>query len=442
MASFIGGHSDEHPDEAQERPRDRAVGPALFPRLNAAQYRARLARYLYLFMRLIFLALIVAATWWLGISLGTLLTPLLGGITLGYLLNPLVTRIEQRGLSRRIATLACLSSVLILIAIVLLFLLPSLINKFSDWIGRIPEFVDEVQNNWIPWITTQLETHLPASMQSSVQDALHRATNALPRLAQKAGTWGFEAVSSTGKFIFALFNIILIPLFTYYFLMRYGSFKRTIVDWIPQKRRQYYIAILSRMDSAVGHWFRGQLLVAAMVGGLYTVGLGVVFALFGIDYQLGIAIGIASGITNIIPYFGMILAIILTLLAVLLMWPGWVGVLFIVGVFLFNHIMEAYLVGPKILGDSVDLNPITVIILLLAGGELAGIWGVLLAVPLAGAIRVIIPDLRAIYHASTAYQGGAVHQRSADAGENTAHKTRPEPQKNGPNHDKPASPES
>jgi predicted PurR-regulated permease PerM len=171
------------------------------------------------------------------------------------------------------------------------------------------------------------------------------------------------------------------------------------------------------MDTAVGHWFRGQLLVAAIVGALYAVGLAVVFGIFGIDFKLGIAIGIAAGMTNVIPYFGMILAIVLTTLVVLLNFPGWVGVLFVVGVFLVNHILEAYVVAPRVLGSSVDLNPIAVIILLLAGGELAGIWGILLIIPIAGAIKVIIPDLRAIYHETASYRGGDVAVETDDQGE-------------------------
>src|SRR5690554_6728522 len=136
-------------------------------------------------MRLIFFGLLVAFVWWLGISIGTLLAPLLGSFILGYLLDPLVHRLEVHGLSRRAATLACLGSVLVLIAIVLLFLLPSIISQFSDWIGNIPELIGEIQNTWIPWITTQIETRLPASMQDTVQGYIQSAANALPSLAQR-----------------------------------------------------------------------------------------------------------------------------------------------------------------------------------------------------------------------------------------------------------------
>ncbi|AWV88346.1 AI-2E family transporter [Bradymonas sediminis] len=438
MASFIGEHPDEHlPDGAPEEtpPRDAAVGPALFPRLSAQQYRARVWRYVYISMRILFFALIVAIAWWLSISMGTLLTPLLGSFILGYLLDPLVRKLQGRGLSRRAATLVCLGSVFALIAVVLLFLLPSIISQLSYWIGNIPELIGEIQDTWFPWITTQIETRLPESMQETVQGYISDAANALPGLAQRIGGWGVGAVSGTGRALFAAFNLILIPLFTYYFLMKFARYKTAVVEWIPRKRRAYYLSILARMDVAVGQWFRGQLLVAAIVGALYAIGLAIVFALFGIDFQLGIAIGVAAGITNIIPYLGMILAIAMTALVVLLDWPGWIGILFVVGVFLVNHILEAYIVGPKVLGDSVDMNPIAVIILLLAGGELAGLWGILLVIPIAGAVKVIIPDLRALYQETTIYQGGEV---------DLVAESPPEPdesaQKSGPDHALPASP--
>lgn len=394
--------------DARPTPRERAIGPVLFPRLSADQYRARVWRYVYVLMRLVFVGLILGFFWWVGFSLGSLLVPLLGSFILAYLLDPMAKKIEQRGHSRTVASLVCLGSILLIMAVALLFLLPSAITQFSGWLDRLPQAIDTVTHTWIPWVMEQVQTRLPPSMRDSVTQSITQTVSALPGMVQHFGNWGLGAVSTTGHLLYLLLLLILFPLFTYYFLRYLPLLKDELVNWVPIRRREYTLAVLKRMNTAVSQWFRGQLIVAAIIGALYALGLGVVFGLFGIDYELGIAVGIAAGLTNIIPYAGMMLAIACTALVMLLSWPGWVGVLFIVGIFVVNHILEAYVIVPKVVGDLVDLNPIAVIILLLAGGELAGIWGVLIIIPITGALKVILPDLRLLYHQTTFYQGGEV----------------------------------
>lgn len=399
---------------ADPTPLERSVGPTLFPRLSAEQYRARVWRYAYIFMRLGFLSLIIGGFWWLGAELEMLLVPLLGSLVLAYLMDPLVARVEARGLSRTVAILICLGVITVLIAVLLLLLIPAMITQAGVWIDEFPSLVETVTGRWIPWLDELVRTKLPEPLRDSVLDYAKQ----LPSVAERFAGWGLDAVVTTGYLLYALFNFILIPLFTYYFLARLAPLKVAAVDWVPLRRREYTLAVLRRMDTSVSQWFRGQLLVSLIIGVMYVVSLTVVFIIFGIDYRMGIAIGIATGLSNLIPFFGIIVAAILSLLVVLLHWPGWWGLLVIAIVFAVSHVVEAYIISPKILGDSVNLHPILVIILVLVGAQLGGAWGVLLIIPLAGAINVILPDMKLLYHQTTFFHGGqVVYEKEAAPGD-------------------------
>ena len=399
------------PDSPSEHPEEGVVD-----RLDTEQYKARLFRYLYILMRLVFFAMIAALLYVVASALGALLVPLLASMLFAYLLVPFIKGFEKRGVSRRLAIIISLSAGVVVLGVIGLFLVPPLVDQIGTIVGKLPALIEKIQEEWIPWVKERFGV--------TVSSWLQRAFDAeggglgLSDLLRRLGAWSLGAASKTSQALFGLFNFLLIPLFAYYFLLRINGAKESLAGVLPVRRRAYTMELLGRMHSTVSDWFRGQIQVAVIVGILYTVGLALAFGSTGIDAKLGIAIGIFSGVVNIIPYFGMIAAIILTSLVVLLNWPGLTGVLGIVSVFVVNHVLEAYVVAPKVLGESVGLHPIAVIILALVGGQLAGIAGILLIVPIAGAIRVVWPDLMAIYRETTFYQGDLPSQEP-DSEENS-----------------------
>jgi len=118
-----------------------------------------------------------------------------------------------------------------------------------------------------------------------------------------------------------------------------------------------------------------------------------------------VALGVLSGLLNIIPYVGFAVGFVLSVLVVLIEWSGWGAFIGVVAVFAIVQGLEGYLITPKIVGEKVGLSPVTVIIVLLVGGELAGLMGVLLAIPVAGAVKVILPDIAHRYRRSSYYTG-------------------------------------
>jgi predicted PurR-regulated permease PerM len=361
-------------------------------------------------MRLVFVGLIVAAFYLLGEALGALLVPLVGSLVLAVLLDPFIRRLEERGLSRPSAILVSLSAGILVIGLIVLFLVPPLVERIGAIISELPTLIEQLQSEWVPWVEQRFGDVLPESWQRLFEGADGGGGEGLLALARRVGTWTLGAASTTSQALLRFFNFLLVPLFTYYFLRKLGAAKELLADLLPVRRREYTLELLGRMHRAVGEWFRGQLQVAAIVGLLYAVGLSIAFGVAGLDPMLGVAIGIVSGLTNIIPYLGFIIAAVLTLLVVLLDWPGWGGSLGIAFVFVVNNILESYVVGPKIMSESVGIHPIAVIILALVGAQLAGVVGVLLIIPLAGALLVIWPDLKELYRETTFYQGAGAEE--------------------------------
>ena len=124
-----------------------------------------------------------------------------------------------------------------------------------------------------------------------------------------------------------------------------------------------------------------------------------------IGILVGLAIGILAGVLNIVPYFGFLIGFVMSTAMVLLNWSGFGPLIGVVSVFGVVQLLEGYVITPKIVGDKVGLSPVAVIIVLLLGGELFGLLGVLLAIPVAGILRACVPDLINYYKRTPFYSG-------------------------------------
>ena len=127
--------------------------------------------------------------------------------------------------------------------------------------------------------------------------------------------------------------------------------------------------------------------------------------LTGVGVTSGIAIGLVSGALNVVPYFGFAVGAVLALLLALLNWNGGMPLLGVLLTFAIVQGLEGYVITPRIVGEKIGLSPVLVIIVLLIGGSLLGLLGVLLALPIAGAMGVLLPDLVAWYKKSDLYLG-------------------------------------
>lgn len=313
-------------------------------------------------------------------NLTGLFMPFILAIGLSYLLNPLVNSLEKRRIPR---TLGVLLVYLILIGFILVIsfsIFPKLTSEFKKLIDILPNFFNNAYrffNELYIKYSKNIE-NLPPELQSinevvksnldkiqiTIINSLKSFTNSIMQVFSK------------------IFSLILIPILTFYFLKDKDYFKKKIILFIPKRNRHDVLCVFREIDVILGKFIRGQLIVAAFVGIATTIGL----LILGIDFAL--IIGIIAGIANIIPYFGPIIGIIPALIFALMESP--LKALWVIILFVIIQQVESGIISPKIVGESVGLHPVIVIFSLLLGGSYFGIWGLLLAVPVAAVFKIVI----------------------------------------------------
>lgn len=370
-------------------------------------------QYPYLLAKLAFFAAIAWGIYIVLHAVQDVLTPVLVSLLLAYLLDPAVDRFEARGYSRTVGIFWCLVLGGGGIVAFALFLWPT-IAHLVDEIGRgVPRLFDLVtvqalpwlEGTALPWIERTTGVDMPSSLSSVGADLGESVRSQVPTLLRRV-TEGFAAVwTQTGAIVASVLNLVLIPVLTFYLLRDFDVMRLAAADYLPLHDRDWYLERLGKMDQVVGAWFRGQVEVALILAGLYAFGLGLTFGIAGIGAVSGVAIGLLAGLLNIVPYFGFVIGIGLATLLALLDWSGWGPVIGVLVTFAVVQGLEGYVITPRVVGEKVGLSPVVVIITLLLGGTLLGLTGVLLALPLAGAIRVLLPDLVGWYQRSDFYTG-------------------------------------
>jgi predicted PurR-regulated permease PerM len=348
-------------------------------------------------------------------SVQEVLTPILVALFIAYLLDPAVDWFEARGLSRTVGILAFLLIGGAGVTLFLFFLYPTVAHILARVGAGIPAFIELVQDSGIPWVSTDLLPWLEYNLGVEVgtvdqwtQSIADMAKNQLPGLVQRITGFLQQLWSQTGNIVASLLNLVLVPVMTFYFLRDFDRMRLSMVEYLPEYNRDWLLERITKMDEVVGAWFRGQLEVAMVLSVLYAGGLALVFGLSGIGLTSGIAIGILAGLLNVVPYFGFLVGFVLSVLLAVLDWAGWMPLIGVGVVFAVVQGLEGYVVTPRIVGEKVGLSPVVVIIALLLGGQLLGPLGILLALPLAGSLRVLLPDAIAWYRKSDLYAGEAV----------------------------------
>lgn len=307
---------------------------------------------------------------------------LIGALFFTYLIYPVVHRLHRKlplGASIAVVYLA----LGLLVAFGVSVIAPALSANVRDFIASAPAIGHNAQT-WLGDPNNALVAHLPPQTQQYIAAIPAELTALATRYGAETASRTLVLLLSTVSFV-ALF--VVIPVVAAYMLLEAEALKRTVVGMIPERARPRTLKIIADLDKVIGGFIRGQLIVAASVGALITLLLLV------LHVQYALLIGIVAGILDVIPYVGA-LAGWLPAVLIALFTNGWQNALFVtLGVVVINQ-LEGHIIAPNVVSKSVELTPLVVVIALIAGGELLGIPGLLIAVPIAGVIRVIIMNFR------------------------------------------------
>src|SRR5687767_9060651 len=345
------------------------------------------------------LLLLAIAAWGLY-KIRVIFPPLVLASLLIYLLNPVVTRFEKRRVARPVG--AVLAFVLLFGSLTLVGMIaaPFISTQVSDISERMPEFQVDLANS-IEDLAAVTEDRLGITIDASriscllgsdddVGDPQAPTHERCDEVTQDFRDALLEQADRATEVASSVIEVVLIfvlaPLLALYLLIDLPDLQRDVLNLIPESHRAEVADVSSKVGRTVGGFFRGQLLVAITVGVLSTLGFLI------IDLKFALAIGAIAGFTNLIPLVGPFIG-------------GGLGVIvgtvtdnFTTGlkaalVALIVQQIDNHIISPNIMKRTVQLHPVTVMLSLLAGGTLAGFWGVLLGVPAVAVVKLVSSHL-------------------------------------------------
>jgi predicted PurR-regulated permease PerM len=334
---------------------------------------------------------------WLAWLLAPVLTPFVLAAMLGWLGDPLVDRLQARGRSRSTAVLLVFSAMLLVLLVGLVLLVPMIERQVVTLIESLPRYRDWFVGTVVPWF--EMRTGL------DVGDWLDpaRLFELLQRHWEEAGgaaTTVLGYLSRSGFMVMLwVVNIVLLPILTYFFLRDWDMFVERLAVLVPRDKVDVVGRLARESDAMLGGFLRGQFLVMLFMGLFYAVSLRVI----GLD--LGILIGILAGLLTFIPYVGPATLLVLGGIAALVQYGSWPPLLGVVAVWGLGQLIESYWLTPKLVGDRIGLHPMAVIFAVLAGGQLFGFLGMLLALPVAAVVNVMLRYAHERYTRSRLYAG-------------------------------------
>lgn len=319
---------------------------------------------------------------------------------LAYVLNPTVEFLERYSIRRPYGILIVFCLTVLVCGGFALFLVVSISGELSSIQLNLPEYVHHLYDITPTPVKGYLGIETADKLALRLNELLQQARGAAPDLLKPVMAFLQKALSSTVGVLLTLLGYLIIPVYLFYLLFDLPQLKAFIESYIPERLRPVYTAKLAEIDAVLSGFVRGQLSVCAILAVLYSIGLYVI----GID--LAIAIGTLAGITFIIPYVGTIIGICLSVVMALLKYNDILHPLLCLGWFGFVQLLEGSFITPKIVGDTVGLHPLVAIVALLIGGQLFGIMGMLLAVPVTAVTQVFLRSLSDYYRNSDFYREG------------------------------------
>ncbi|MDN7140977.1 AI-2E family transporter [Pseudomonas sp. JQ170] len=343
---------------------------------------------------------------WLGVALlcaallywlHPILSPFLVGILLAYLADPLVDRLERAGLSRTWGVVVVFALFTLLFTLLLLVLVPMLAKQLVRLYELAPQMLDWLQHEALPFIQARLGLSEGFWKFDKIKAAI---SGHMGQTSDIVGMILSHATASGLALLAWLANLVLIPVVSFYLLRDWDLMMAKIRGLLPRQREAQAVALAGECHEVLGAFVRGQLLVMVALGVIYASGLMLV------GLELGLLIGVLAGLAAIVPYMGFIVGIGAAMIAGLFQFGGDpYPLLGIAAVFMVGQALEGMVLTPLLVGDRIGLHPVAVIFAILAGGELFGFTGVLLALPVAAVIMVLLRHMHDLYKESDIYGG-------------------------------------
>ncbi len=325
-----------------------------------------------------------------------ILMPFVLGALIAYLGDPLVDYLERHRLNRSSATILVFLFISQLMLVMIFFAVPLVAQQLDILISRMPGFIRWLTQVALPSLLAMLD--LPADHLKALDwsGQIEENWESMGRLLADAG----RRVTGSGMgILLGLANLALVPVVSFYLMRDWDLLMAKALRMFPVAWQARVGDLVSEGDEVVGAFLRGQFIVMCTLGLIYGSGL----ALIGV--KLAALLGVIAGLASLVPYLGFVVGISASFIAAYSQFGEWSVLLWVAVVFAVGQAIESMVLTPVLVGDKIGLHPVAVIFALMAGGQIGGFVGVLVALPVAAVIMVFLRHAVEFYRASDMYTG-------------------------------------
>ena len=348
-------------------------------------------------LKRIFILAGIALLLWVLYLLKPVVVPFVAAFLIAYLFSPIVEKLD-RFLPRWLAISTVFIGIGVVITWAMWFLVPLVWKQLMYARDSIPAGIHWVNSTLLPWVSQTFNVeHMEIDtdqMSKVIMDYVQTnySVDSVQSLALKIAQSGLSFIQLGGI-------VVLIPVIAFYFMLDWNRMLQSMKGLIPNQYKQSTLKIVSECHSVLGAFVKGQFLVMILLGIIYAVGLQL------IGLEVGLIIGMVAGLCSIIPYLGFGVGIVAAVIACFFQFgmdPK--HLLMVLAVFGIGQLVEGYILQPFLLGDKIGLSPVAVVFAVLAGAQLGGFVGMLIALPVAAVIVVLLKHVREYYEKTPFFQ--------------------------------------
>ena len=361
-------------------------------------------------LKRIFILAGIALILWVLYLLKPVVLPFIGAFLVAYLFSPLVDKLHKIGLPRWLSISAVFIGIGVVITLAFWYLVPLVWEQLMYAKNSIPSGIHWANYKFLPWLSDSFNLlpmeldvdQISAAIMEYVQT--NYSADSIQAMIAKLAQSGLNFIQIGG-------TVVLIPIIAFYFLLDWDRMLDSFRRLIPRRHEEQTLVSVKECHSVLGAFVKGQFLVMVLLGVVYAMGLQL------IGLEVGLIIGMVAGLCSIIPYLGFAVGIIAAVIASLFQFGiDWMQLLLVGVVFMIGQAVEGYILQPFLLGDKIGLSPVAVVFAVLAGAQLGGILGMLIALPVAAVIVVLLRHAREFYENSPMYSTSTYVVQDSSAG--------------------------
>ena len=361
-------------------------------------------------LRRIFILSGIALILWVLYLLKPVVLPFIAAFLVAYLFSPLVDKLHRIGLPRWLSIGIVFIGIGVIVTLAIWYVVPLVWQQLIYARDSIPAGIHWLNYTFLPWVSQTFNVEAMEIDTEQISKVVmeyiqtNYSADSIQSMVLRVAQSGLNFIQIGGV-------VVLIPIIAFYFLLDWDRMLESLRRLIPRHYEKTTLGIVGECHNVLGAFVKGQFLVMFLLGVVYAVGLQL------IGLEVGLIIGMVAGLASIIPYLGFGVGIIAAVIATLFQFGiDWTHLALVIIVFMIGQAIEGYILQPFLLGDKIGLSPVAVVFAVLAGAQLAGFLGMLIALPVAAVIVVLLRHARECYEKSRLYDLSAVVIQGSSSG--------------------------